>query len=156
MLCNWCSSLDYSLVFFWILWLYKMICARTSTSNEKPGSSWLLPFTSRLSKISNSQGRGDSCIKDPLNSFFTFFSSIRIALDILSIISCSVHWFKNPQYVYQYQWSFESFKPRTFSFNNFKKHVLYDVYERLYTSINAACFSSRTFAALNCSSDWCM
>ena len=94
-LCRWCSSPDDSLLLPWILRLYKMICARTFTGNEKPGSSRLLPSMSRFSKRSNSQGRGDSSINDPLNSFFTFFSLIQIALDIVSIISYSVRVFKS-------------------------------------------------------------
>ena len=69
-LCRWCSSPDDSLLLPWILRLYKTICARTFTGNEKPGSSRLLPSMSRFSKISNSEGRGDSSIKDPLNSVF--------------------------------------------------------------------------------------
>ena len=105
-----------------------MIYARAFTGNEEPGSSSLLPFISRLSKISNSQGRGDSFIK--ASSFFTFFS----LSELLWISFPSYHTYVD--------------KPGTFSFISFKNRVLCGVYERLY-----AHFFSRTLAAMNYSSD---
>ena len=129
MYCWWCSP-DESLLLPWILWLYKTLCARAFTGNEKPGSSWLPPFISRLSTISNSQGRGDASIKYTLNSFSTFFSLFRIGLfgypfsywHIIRFIEL---------------WIIQTWK---IFFQQFQKPCTMWWHERLYASINAAYF----------------